>query len=75
MTMVDYVSNAAERRVVCLSSLKAKTPVGPYANEYVWFLTFDETGTKIVKIVEMLDGIAAKSLLDGLVDAGLREKR
>jgi ketosteroid isomerase-like protein len=37
--------------------------VGPYKNEYVWFLRFDEEGKKITEIVEFLDSKAAAEIL------------
>lgn len=46
--------------------MKAQSPVGSYENDYVWFLNFDEEGKKIVKIVEFVDGLAAKELLGKL---------
>lgn len=64
MTLVDYMAVPSERKVVCLSELKAETVAGHYENEYVWFLWFDETGEKIVRIREFLDGVAARGLLD-----------
>ena len=33
----------------------AETPVGPYANEYIWVLTFDASGDKVLKILEFVD--------------------
>ncbi|GIZ48143.1 hypothetical protein CKM354_001121600 [Cercospora kikuchii] len=66
MTLEDYVGVPEERRAVARSSVKALTPVGPYKNEYVWFLTFDEAGEKIVKVVEFVASLAAKELLGKL---------
>lgn len=68
--MNDYMVVASERRVVCRSSMTANTPVGLLKNEYVWFLKFNEDGSKISSIVEFMDGIAAKSLLGKLSEAG-----
>jgi ketosteroid isomerase-like protein len=61
--MKQYLAVPAERRVVCLTSLDSTTTVGPYKNEYVWFLRFDETGSKITEIVEFLDSKAAAEIL------------
>ena len=52
MTMNDYVADDESRRAVCRSSLECWTPVGTYVNEYVWFITFDESGQKFTDIVE-----------------------
>lgn len=66
MTLEYYVGVPEERRAVARSSVKALTPVGPYKNEYVWFLTFDEAGEKIVKVVEFVDSLAAMEWLGKL---------
>jgi ketosteroid isomerase-like protein len=63
MTIKDYLAVPSERRVVCLTSLDSTTTVGPYKNEYVWFLRFDESGEKITEIVEFLDSKAAADIL------------
>ena len=44
-------------------TLIADTTVGDYKNEYVWFLSFDESGNKIVSITEFMDSAAAKDIL------------
>ena len=75
MTLDDYVSSPADRRIVCRTSLSATTPVGPYTNEYIWFLTFDATGRSITRITEFLDGLMAKELLGTLGKAGLMETK
>ena len=63
MTIKEYLAVPAERRVVCFTALDATTTVGPYKNEYVWFLRFDESGQKITEIVEFLDSKAAAEIL------------
>ena len=39
----------------------AETPIGSYANEYAFFLTFTSDGTKLVKVDEMVNSDYAKS--------------
>lgn len=55
MEMHEYTADVSRRKTVCHSSLKAMSPAGPYTNEYVWFLTFDESGKKIKTITEFVD--------------------
>lgn len=62
MTIDDYIGAPEELRAVVRSSLDANTPVGPYHMEYIWFLTFEENGRKIVKIEEYLDTKALENL-------------
>ncbi|KAK4955688.1 hypothetical protein LTR10_006627 [Elasticomyces elasticus] len=73
-TIHDYLAIPNERRAVCRTSLTADTPVGSYANDYVWFFTFDEDGGKIVSITEFMDSKAGAEMLRKLTDAGLFEK-
>lgn len=55
MEMHDYTADVSQRKTACRSSLNAMSPAGPYSNEYVWFLTFDESGQKIKEISEFID--------------------
>ncbi|KAK3655183.1 hypothetical protein LTR56_003604 [Elasticomyces elasticus] len=73
-TIHDYLAVPNERRAVCRTSLTADTSVGPYANDYVWFFTFDEDGRKIVSITEFMDSKAGAEMLRKLTEAGLFEK-
>lgn len=70
MTTNDYLAVPEDRRVVARSSVEAATPVGPYKNEYVWFLTFDDSGRKVVNVTEFVDALAAKELLGRLKESG-----
>ena len=70
MTINDYIAAPDQRRAVCRSSMKATTPVGPYSNEYVWFLSFDETGSQIVSITEFMDSKAVSEFRSRLAEAG-----
>lgn len=71
MIIDDYLAVPAERRCVCRSSLSASTAVGPYKNEYVWFLTFSEDGKSITKITEFLDSKGASEVVVKLREAGI----
>lgn len=55
MEMSEYTVDLAQRRTVCYSKIAATSVAGPFSNEYVWFLTFNESGKKITSIVEFLD--------------------
>lgn len=74
MVIDDYVSALAERRSVCRTSVTPTTPVGPYKNEYVWFLSFTEDGKKIIKIEEFLDAMGASGVLRNLGKEGFLKK-
>lgn len=64
MVIKEYLAVPAERRAVCYTVLNSETKVGPYRNEYVWFLRFDESGEKISEIMEFLDSKAAGEILE-----------
>ncbi|EME48328.1 hypothetical protein DOTSEDRAFT_67418 [Dothistroma septosporum NZE10] len=70
MTIHDYLAVPEDRRAVCRSSMAATTPAGPLNNEYVWFLTFDVTGDKIIRIEEFLDSKATTELRIKLREGG-----
>ncbi|KXT00855.1 hypothetical protein AC578_961 [Pseudocercospora eumusae] len=72
MTIHDYLAVPEERRAVCRSSMSATSPAGPFNNEYVWFLTFNESGNKITLIEEFLDSKATSDLRERLRE--LREQ-
>lgn len=73
--MHEYTVDLAQRRTVCWSSLEATTALGPYTNDYVWFLTFDESGRKITAITEFIDTKKAEEVRAGLKEAGLLHHR
>lgn len=72
MIIDDYIGAPEERRAVVRSHLDANTPVGPYHMEYIWFLTFEEGGRKIVKVDEYLDTKALEDLQTRLKEARLQ---
>lgn len=50
-------------RKVCLWVICTGTTVsGPWTNEYVWSMEFNEAGTHVVRWKEFVDGISTKSL-------------
>ncbi len=73
MTIDDYLAVPAERRAVCRLSMTATTPVGEYDNEYVFFFDFNESGTKLTKIVEFLDATKVAELRDRFAKAGMSD--
>ncbi|GAB7358487.1 hypothetical protein MBLNU230_g2551t1 [Neophaeotheca triangularis] len=70
MTIKDHTIDVEARRVACYSSMTSKTPVGPFVNEYAWFLTLDEKGEKLVDIKEMMDSVAVGEIRRKLVEGG-----
>lgn len=75
MEMYDYTADNSQRRTACRSALSATTPVGPYTNEYVWFLSFDQEGKKITAITEFIDGKKADEVRAALKEADLLHHR
>jgi ketosteroid isomerase-like protein len=57
MTIHDYFSSTEERRawVHCSMTADRKGSEGRYEMEYMFVLSFDQSGGKITKIVEMMD--------------------
>lgn len=68
--MHDYFASVENRRATVHAVMEAQTDVGPYRNEYIFLLSFDESGEKLVKVVEMLDSAAAKEVREKMRIAG-----
>jgi len=75
MTIDDYFGSSEELRAVVRSTLDATSVVGPYHNEYVWILSFNESGDKITAITEFLDTKAVDDLRIKLADAKIQDDR
>lgn len=63
MQIDDAVVSTEDRRVVVRSSQTSTTTVGPFANEYVWFFSFDDAGEKIKEMSEFMNTAAVKDIL------------
>lgn len=74
MTIQEYFGSPAEKRAVCYTVLDSTTQVGPYHNEYVWILRFDETGEHLTEIMEFLDSKAAADILAKAAEARAQGK-
>jgi len=60
--MHDYFASIEDRRAAVYATMEAATVAGPYKNEYVFLLSFDESGERLVRVVEMLDSAAAREV-------------
>ena len=70
MKIDDYLQVPNERRAMVRCQMDAQTPVGPFHNEYVWFFTFTEDGTKVTEITEFFDRKAAEDIVAKLKESG-----
>lgn len=71
MEMHDYFASVEDRRAFFHATLTADAKDGrSYDNEYIFVLTFDETGEKITKITEMLDSVKTEKIRQRLRNAG-----
>jgi hypothetical protein len=70
MTISDYIGVPDQLRSICTCSMTSTSPVGPFSNEYIFIFTFDESGTQIKHIVEMMDSAAVKDIFARLAAAG-----
>jgi len=52
----------------------AQSPIGPYANEYMFVLSFSQDGGKIVKIEEFLDSANCNEFF-GKIERWLAEQK
>lgn len=56
------VDESAGKAVVFAKS-KAETVAGLYANEYIFVITMDESGTKIAEVLEFVDATIVKDFM------------
>ena len=55
LTINDVVEDRGSRRICMYLRARADTLAGEYINEYMWTLSFDESGTKITQVKEFVD--------------------
>lgn len=53
--MTDQVFDMDQKKAALHVFGSASSPVGKYEQEYSWFLTFNEDGTKVKRMEEMID--------------------
>lgn len=69
LTVNDVLEDQRSRRVCMWLSARADTAAGEYVNEYVWTMTFDQSGTKLVHIREFVDTVVNKEFWPKLAAA------
>lgn len=57
LTINDTLEDKETRRLCMWLSARADTAAGEYVNEYMWTLTFDESGTRIMRMNEFVDTV------------------
>lgn len=55
MTAHKIVNDPEQHMAVVHATGAAETIVGPYRNEYAFFMTFNEDGSKVVRVEEFVD--------------------
>lgn len=65
-TVHQLVEDEKANTIVIWCSSKAETVIGPYANEYVIVLHFNEAGDKVEKIIEFVDTEFSKTFFGRL---------
>ena len=72
MKIHDYFASAEDRRAFFHATLTADAKGGkPYDNEYIFVLSFHESGEKVTRITEMLDSVKPGEIMGRLREAGL----
>ncbi|KAK7609331.1 hypothetical protein JOL62DRAFT_183639 [Phyllosticta paracitricarpa] len=67
LTVVEIVEDLPARKVCLWLCADGHTVTGKYANDFVWCLHFNETGTKVVRWIEFSDSLSTKLHLPELV--------
>lgn len=65
-TIHDIVEDPLENKLIVWASSTGQTVLGPYANEYMLLLYFNEAGDKIERFVEFVDSDVARSTFSKL---------
>lgn len=60
-TIHQLVEDEKANTIAIWCSSTAETPIGPYGNEYVLVLHFNEAGDKVEKFIEFVDTEYSKS--------------
>lgn len=73
-TLLKEIHDPEARQSVLHLHDTAQSPIGPYANEYMFVLSFTEDGTKIIKIEEFLDSANCNEFF-GRIEKWLAEQK
>jgi ketosteroid isomerase-like protein len=57
LTINDVIEDREARRICMYLRARADTLAGEYINEYIWTLSFNESGTKITEVKEFVDTV------------------
>jgi hypothetical protein len=74
LTINDVLEDHEFHRVCLWLSARADTAAGEYVNEYMWTMTFDKSGQKLVHVQEFVDTVVNKEFWPKLL-AAMREKQ
>ncbi|KAK0640433.1 Austinol synthesis protein H [Lasiodiplodia hormozganensis] len=69
MSVHEIIEDIPARKVCLWIIATGRTVSGPFTNEYVWSLEFDETGSQIIRWKEFADAISTKNLFPELMAA------
>lgn len=57
LTINDVIEDSESKRICMYLRARADTLAGEYINEYMWTLSFNESGTKIIEVKEFVDTV------------------
>ncbi|OJD40639.1 cytochrome p450 [Diplodia corticola] len=69
MSVHEIIEDVPARKVCLWIIATGRTVSGPFTNEYVWSLEFDESGSQIIRWKEFADAISTKNLFPELMAA------
>lgn len=69
MSVHEIVEDLPQRKVCLWIIATGRTVSGPFTNEYVWSLEFDESGSQIIRWKEFADAISTKAIFPELMAA------
>ncbi|EKG20970.1 hypothetical protein MPH_01728 [Macrophomina phaseolina MS6] len=69
MSIHEIIEDIPQRKVCLWIIATGRTVSGPFTNEYVWSLEFDESGSQIIRWKEFADAISTKAIFPELMAA------
>ncbi|GME27454.1 Cytochrome p450 [Neofusicoccum parvum] len=69
MSVHEIIEDIPARKVCLWIIATGRTISGPFTNEYVWSLEFDESGSQIIRWKEFADAISTKAIFPELMAA------
>lgn len=69
LVVLDVVEDRDSHRITTWLKARGDTIAGEYRNEYIWLMTFDEAGEKLVECKEFVDTVVNRDFFPELQES------